>query len=225
MLIDLKKTKYYFLTTGKDDERKNHMVDIFKDYDITEVIPILDIPRLQSGSIGMGRMIDLGLRNQDRTKPFQPFVILEDDVSFYRDFPENLEIPDDSDIFYIGISKCGSFGNRDKKLIIADDVNNDVVKLYNMLSAHGIIICSALGATVYQRCMMEGFIKNTYWDLPLSNIHPYYNVYALKQPLVYQDYKYRGCEEPTKFELQDYISSKNKEFYKNDLLYGMCYMK
>jgi hypothetical protein len=227
MIIDLKKIKYYFLTTGKDHERKNHIAEIFKDYDITEVNPILDIPILQSGSIGMGRMIDLGLRNQDRTKVFQPFIIMEDDVSFYRDFPKTLEIPADSDLFYIGISKCGSFENKDKKIIIAEDVkdNSNIVKIYNMLSCHGIIICSALGATIYQRSMMEGFIKNTYWDLPLSHIHPYYNVYALKKPLLYQDHKYRGCEEPTNFELQTYVTPENKEFYKNDLLYGMCYIK
>ena len=155
MIINLKKIKYYFLTTGRDNERKNHIIDIFKEYDITEVNPMLDIPKLQSGSIGMGRMIDLGLRNQDRVKPFQPFIIMEDDVSFYKDFPETLEIPDDSDLFYIGISKCGSLDNKDKELIIAEDVknNDNIVKIYNMLSCHCIMICSALGATFYQRCM------------------------------------------------------------------------
>jgi len=181
MLVDLKKIKYYFLTTGKDEERKNHMLDIFKDYDITEVNPILNVGKNQSGSVGMGRMIELGLKNQDKSKVFQPFIIMEDDVSFYRDFPDTLEIPDDSDLFYVGISCGGSFGNVDKTLIIADDVNDNsnIVKIYNMLACHGIMICSPSGACFYQKAMMESYHTNIPWDLTLSHMHPFYNVYAL----------------------------------------------
>jgi hypothetical protein len=227
MLIDLKKIKYYFLTMGNNDERKNHIVDLFKDYDITEVNPILNVPKTQSGSVGMGRMIELGLRNQDRTKAFQPFIILEDDVSFYREFPETLEIPDDSDLFYIGISKRGYKENYDCSTLIADDIKDDntIVRIYNMLSCHGIMVCSALGASFYQRTMLESYYKNVIWDVRLAHMHNLYNVYALKKPLVYQDAKYRGEEEATKFELERYVGSKNQEFYKSDVSYAMYYKK
>ena len=199
------------------------MLDIFKEYDITEVNPIMGISRYKSGSTGMGRMIDLGVKNQDRNKPFQPFIILEDDISFYRQIPETIEIPDDSDLFYIGISICGAINNTDKKLIIAEDVDkyDGIVKIYNMLSLHGIMICSASGALAFQRCMVEAYVKNIPWDIPVANIQPYYNTYALKKPFVYQDIKYNGRQSDTKFELKKYVSPKNQKFYKNDISYSM----
>ena len=135
--------------------RKNHILDIFKEIDITEVNPLLGLTRCQSGSIGTGRMIDIGLRRQERNKPFQPFVVLEDDVSFYRDFPENFELPDDADLFYIGISKYGAFNYSDKLIIMAEDIDKDTVRIYNMLSSHAIIICSPLGASIYQRSILS----------------------------------------------------------------------
>jgi hypothetical protein len=208
MIINLKKIKYYFLTTGKNDKRKKHILDTFRDYDITEVNPVLGISKFQSGSIGMSRMIDIGLRQ----KPFKPFVIIEDDVSFYRKIPETITIPEDADLLYIGISMCGGFNNTDQKKIFAEDVNDDLVRIYNMLSCHGIIICSPSGAVAFQRCMVEAYFKNMYWDLPVSHIQPYYNVYALKKPLLYQDKEYNGCENVTKFEL--------KEYYKPNIIKG-----
>ena len=197
------------------------MLDIFKEYDINEVNPIMGISRYKSGSTGMGRMIDLGVKNQDRNKPFQPFIILEDDVSFYRQIPETIEIPDDSDLFYIGISMCGVINNTDRKLLYAKDVNDEIVKIYNMLSTHGIMICSASGALAFQRCMVEGYVRNMSWDIPVANIQPYYNVYALKKPLVYQDITYNGCQSLTKFELKNYVSPDKQKLYKSDISYSM----
>jgi hypothetical protein len=59
MLIDLKKTKYYYLTTRTNAKRVKHIEDILKD-----------------------------------------------DVSLSETIPDNIEIPDDADIIYIGVS-CG----------------------------------------------------------------------------------------------------------------------
>ena len=81
--INLKDAKYYFLTTGTRQDRRDNMMNNFKNHDITEINPDMTVPKFQSGAIGFSRMIDLGLRNQDRTKPFQPFVIMEDDIDFF----------------------------------------------------------------------------------------------------------------------------------------------
>ena len=51
-------------------------------------------------------MIDQGLKDQERDKLFQPFVVLEDDVSIATKL-DTLEIPDDTDLLYVGISPCG----------------------------------------------------------------------------------------------------------------------
>jgi len=222
MIVDLKNIKYYFLTTGQDDQRRNHILTIFQKFDITEINPVMGINRYQSGSIGMSRMIDRGLRDQDRTKSFQPFVIMEDDVSFYREFPENLEIPDESDMLFIGISKCGLLNGKDSEKIFAKNVKvgdskEEIVRIYNMLTCHGIMICSASGANAFQRAVSEGFYSKWHWDLPVAAIQPYYKVYALKKPLVFQDAKYKGCQIATKFELAKYEDFDEKQLVNNNV--------
>lgn len=210
--IKTKEIPIYFLTTGKNEKRRNHILEIFKDYNINEVNPIMGIPKLKSGSIGMGRIIDIGLRNQDRKKLFQPFILIEDDVSFYGDIPDEIEIPEDSDLFYLGISKCGAINNTDSKIIYAKDYNKDIVRIFNMLSGHGILIASALGASLYQRCMMEAYHKNKYWDIPVAHCQKFYKCYAFKKPFFYQDKNYGGQQNATKFILEKYIDKQYPTF-------------
>ena len=145
--IALSCLKYYFLTCDVQGERAQHMISEFKNFNITPVTPVLGISKFKSASIGFSRMIDLGLSQQDVSKPFQPFVIFEDDVSMYRPFPNEIEIPVDTDILYIGISKfrTDSEFNIDPS-VCCEIFDKNLARIYNMLSTHGIIICSSLGA-------------------------------------------------------------------------------
>ena len=208
MHLFLDNIKYYFLTCN-NEIRKQHMLNEFKDYDITEVNPVIDPSKHKSGATGFSRILDLATLNQDRSKPFQPFVIFEDDVKKYREFPKTIEIPDDTDILYIGLSSCGM--NHDHWIPHVCFTNittsNEVIKIYNMLSLHGIIICSPRGLLAIQKCMLEGYFKDIIWDIFTAQIQPLYNVYALKKPLVYQFGELGGQEAPTKIEYPQEISS------------------
>jgi hypothetical protein len=199
MRIDLRNIKGYFLTVDTNSKRKHHMLDEFKNENLTEVNPVIGIGKYKSGATGFCRMIDLALRNQDRSIPFQPFAIYEDDTSKYREYPEFLNIPDDADILYIGISKCSMNDKQFHYNTYYKCVDSEVIRIYNMLSTHGIIICSASGALAIQNAVLEAYHKNIIWDIFMAYIQPYYNVYALKNPLVYQDSKYGGAESQTKF--------------------------
>jgi hypothetical protein len=202
MLIDLKKTKYYYLTTRTNAKRVKHIEGILKIYDLTEVNPIMgeNFGKQRSGCTGTARMVDLGLRNQKKNEPFQPFILLEDDVSLSETMPDKIEIPDDADIIYIGVS-CGGLGKHTRQKpgdpLYATDYNEKYIRVYNMLSTHAIMICSAAGANIYAQCMLEGFYNPTGWDCYLARIQSYYKVYALKNPLFYQDAEYGGVEYST----------------------------
>ena len=194
MKIYLKAIKHYFLTVDTNGSRKKHMMEEFKEYDLTEVNPVLGIGKEKSGATGFSKMIDLGLRNQDRTKPFTPFVMYEDDCSKYREYPDYIEIPDDADICYIGLSKSSMNETKWHIASYYTHIDDAVVRIYNMLATHGIIVCSASGALAIQKAVLEGYQKNIIWDIFVAQIQPYYKVYALKQPLVFQDKKYGGNE-------------------------------
>ena len=193
-IVDMKKIKYYFLTLP-NIKRKEHMQEIFKSYDLKEINPHTGISRNKSGATGFGKMIDQGLKDQDYTKPFQPFIILEDDCSLYREIPNYLTIPYDADLLYIGLSNA-AYGKDNH--VYGKSINDKHFRIYNMLATHGIMICSAIGASVILKCMMESFYNDSPWDIHLREIQPHYKVYGLKEPLVYQDKQFGGQEHPTK---------------------------
>lgn len=207
MKLNLKDMTYYFLTCCRED-RKNHMINQFKDFKLIEVNPIMKIGKRKSGATGFIKILDLACINQDRNKPFQPFAIFEDDVKKNRDFPSDIEIPDDVDILYIGISMCGvNNTNRACRTVCLKNIDKNIVRIYNMLSTHGMIICSIRGVLSLQKCMLEGYFKNKDFDLFPSQMQPHINVYALKNPLVYQYSGVGGLEEETKI---TFIDKKDK---------------
>ena len=205
MILNLKNINYYFLTCN-NKIRRDHIINEFKDLKLIEVNPIMNIGKKKSGATGFSKILDLACINQDKNKPFQPFVIFEDDVKKKRPFPLKIEIPDDTDILYIGLSDCGINNNRrccDK--VFLKHIDKNIVRIYNMLSLHGIIICSIRGLLSIQKCMLEGYFKEIIWDTYTSQMQPHINVYALKDPLVYQYSKIGGLEEQTNI---NYINKK-----------------
>lgn len=207
MKINLNDINYYFLTYN-NLIRKQHILNEFAGYNLIEVNPIPDIGKYKSGASGFIKISDLACQNQDRNMPFQPFVIFEDDAKKHREFPSNIDIPDDADILYIGISRCGMRKTTAKNDVRFININEDVIRIYNMLSSHGILICSMRGLLMIQKCMLEGYYKNNSWDIYTAQIQPYLNVYALKNPLVYQYEKIGGIEEHTKL---TYMNMENRE--------------
>lgn len=201
MKINLDNIYYYFLTCN-NKIRRDHITNEFKNYKLVEVNPIMDIGRNKSGASGFSKILDLACINQDNNKPFQPFAILEDDVKKNCDFPSDIEIPDDTDILYIGLSRCGATIPKHFDTVCFKNINDNIIKIYNMLSTHGMMICSIRGLLTLQKCMLESYFLNKPWDIHITQSQPYLNVYALKKPLVYQYGKIGGHEEPTRI---DYI--------------------
>jgi hypothetical protein len=196
-------------------------VNEFKDYNIHKIIPILGISKSKSGPTGFSKAIDLACKKQDINKPFTPFAILEDDCKKFREFPNELKIPDDADMLYIGNSIVGWDCSKNKHCykIYAENINEEYIKIFNMLSSHGIIICSLTGLISMQKCMTEAYFKNKPWDTFLANIQPHINTYALKKPLVYQYKELNGYELQTKIDFNDLSKCPLKNKHKN-LIYS-----
>ena len=200
-MVNLHTTKFYFLTYN-NPKRRAHLLKEFKDYDTVEVHPLPHRSKFRSGVTGFLRMLDHGARLQDPAKPFQPFIMLEDDAKKYRPFPENIEIPKDTDILYIGISTYGRIrGNTINHGVCYTPINTEVARVYNMLSGHGLLICSSAGLLAVQKCLLEDFSRNRNYDICLAEVQPYYRVYALMRPLVYQYGMIGGTEGATKIEM------------------------
>ena len=207
MIIELKNLDYYYLTIPENIKRIEHIKSEFKHSNLIQINPVPyrnirgnysdKIKKLKSGITGFLRIIDIVSQTCDNGN-FKPFVILEDDVKKYRDFPDKIELPDNSDMCYIGLSRWGMANiksNGVKNSVCYTDVDNNIMRIYNMLSTHGFIVTSIRGLTSLQKCLMEDYYLNRGWDMCLSQIQPYINAYALKEPLVYQFRELGGQED------------------------------
>ena len=61
-----------------DDSNSSYSRNEFSDYNITEVNPVpmnTGISKEQSGASGFCKMLDLAIKNQDKSIPFQPFAL------------------------------------------------------------------------------------------------------------------------------------------------------
>ena len=237
MKIHLNNLTYYYLTLpqeNKEDKkkyqkipnqhknRKDHILNEFNELDLKEVNPIpskyfdydKELSKWQktrkSGASGFLKIIDLA--SQDMADNFKPFVILEDDARKHRQFPDFIEAPKDCDLLYIGLCQWGVTNKEGgtNNSVCYNDVpdNKDVIKIFNMLSLHGIMVCSVRGMLSLQKCILEDFFKDQGWDKTIAHIQPYINTYALKEPLVYQYNKLGGEQKWTKI---NYKKLNNKD--------------
>jgi hypothetical protein len=203
MKIELNKINKFFLT-HKSEEKKQHMLKLFPE--AIEINPNNDVnlSKFKSGASGFINIL-LAAKN-----PI--FMMLEDDVVKYRDFPEELFIPDNADILYIGLS---SWGYCDKKnsginnYVKFTDINEDLIQIYNMLSTHGLIVCSKKGMDILIKALYESYAKDVVWDIFIAQNQKNMNVYALKKPLVYQTAALGGQEKPTKVEVRTFSNAED----------------
>ena len=189
---------YYFLTYN-NETRQKHIMNEFQNFKLVKVKGGDNGGKYISGATGFSRILDLACINQEKDAPFEPFAIFEDDVKKNREFPSTIEIPDDADILYIGSSVWGmTFGTQSHLFSVCfKNVNKDIIRVYNMLSLHGIIICSMRGLLAMQKCILEDLFKNRGYDISIAQMQPHINAYALKNPLVYQYGKIGGQEKST----------------------------
>jgi hypothetical protein len=109
-----------------------------------------------------------------------PLLILEDDVEFAEDFNPIIDIPDDSDGIYLGVSS----GNR---YYASKRYNENYLRIGGILAAHAILYVTPTYrqnmADVGNHCLN---VLQQPWDLGTAQIQFYHRVYATNQPLFYQ---------------------------------------
>jgi hypothetical protein len=116
----------------------------------------------------------------DDTKHSTPVLILEDDVEFVDNFNPVLDIPDDSDGVYLGISHGNVFYGSCQH-------NENYLRIAGILAAHAILYVT----DAYRKAMSEIgqyclYTLNKPWDLGTAGIQKDFKVYTPNNPLIYQ---------------------------------------
>lgn len=116
-----------------------------------------------------------------------PFIILEDDCALNRKFKDEIEIPDNADALYLGISHWGRYIGHSGPFVHTTKVNNEIVRVHNMLATHAILYQSKEYVDICRRVAYHhGYEIKDHLDIGFAEVHKLYNVYCFDDPIFRQ---------------------------------------
>ena len=146
-----------------------------------------------------------------------PFIVFEDDCVDIN-FEPVIEVPDDSDAVYLGISSWGRMNSHSGPCVQYQDIGNGMVRVYNMLGAHAILYMNAEYASLCSRISYQGYEIADHQDIGFAEVQRYYNVYAFDKPMFCQTSS-NGTDQPLSSYPTGEIFTPMKTFWKPTCLY------
>jgi hypothetical protein len=123
-----------------------------------------------------------------------PNIILEDDCLPF-DYREEIDVPDDSDVVFLGISTGTTQIHRPKY----EKISSDIYKLNDMTSVHAILYITQAGRQWLRNAYEITARENIRFDIATARLMPTINAYGLNSPIWYQ----RDVESQTKKTLDE----------------------
>lgn len=117
-----------------------------------------------------------------------PSIILEDDCEIQENNPI-INIPDDADAVYLGLSSWAFNGDVGVEWVHSFSSVpgfKDIYKVNNMLATHAILYLTEDYIDMCKRVAEYSAINSVHVDCSFAEIQKFYNVYALGLPLFYQ---------------------------------------
>jgi GR25 family glycosyltransferase involved in LPS biosynthesis len=202
MKINIKSLKTYVINLKEDEKRRISSKDALNKAGIYDIkfFPAEKYKPSRTGLAITFKKLFKEIENHDN-----PILICEDDILFNEDFNINeIDIPDNADALYIGISKYGrisfinpyvdSFGNSyleqrnktyNEDLVVAR-VDDNLYRIYNMLTAHAIIMVNHKYTKFLHDAIDIAILGGGHQDIVRAVTMPFWNVYALNNPIFYQ---------------------------------------
>lgn len=160
-------------------------------------------------SLGHALLIETALT---QLRPFRPFLILEDDAlpeDNIRDW--TLRFPSDCDAFYPSMASDSADLQADEYVYTFDSTftskpaieipGGNMVRIFNMLTAHACLVLTLPWALNWLRCATEGAARKCGFDVLTAYTMKQYQVYAQLKPWFYQAEVIGGKEFETRLVL------------------------
>jgi hypothetical protein len=183
MQIDLKNIPTVYINMDKDKTRNKEMLDLgknlgIKNYSRSTGVYIEGHPMAGCATSHMNIL----------SKISEPTVILEDDCVVASGITI-IDIPDDADAIYLGLSDWGYLNSFSKTKNFNYTMNNtfkNVYKVDGMLATHAILYISSEYINMASKVAKWSAENDQHIDQGLALIQKYFNVYALGKPIFYQ---------------------------------------
>jgi len=185
MIIDLREIPVVWINLDSATKNAELMENRFKKFEFknTHRKSGVVIPPPPNTDISIAHFRGCGtshIQILDDTAHQTPLLILEDDIEFVENFNPVLEIPDDSDGVYLGVSHGNIYYGSCKH-------NEHYLRISGILAAHAILYVTPR----YRQAMSEVgkyclYTLNKPWDVGTAGIQNQFKVYTPNAPLVYQ---------------------------------------
>lgn len=147
-----------------------------------------------------------------------PFILFEDDcVLFEENYQPIIELPDDADALYLGISSWGRMNGHDGQYVQYDEFEEhpNLLRIYNMLGGHSVVYLNDFYKEMCAKVAYHaGYVIKNYQDIGFAEIQRFFNVYSLNNPLFYQTSNELGTKHKlTSFPMTQCMSYEHLQFY------------
>ena len=182
MKIDIRGLPSYYINLDKDIDKRTSTQSLL------EYLGFEDINRF--GGIlskkGGCRMSHHKLLS-DSSIP-TPCIVFEDDLLFTGNENFIIDVPDDADAVYLGLSEWGRFLDfMGGGWVHYDKVDDTLVRIYNGLSTHAIIYLNPTYREVVSKiAYWHSYVNSCPFDMGIAEVQKYFNVYAVDKPIFKQ---------------------------------------
>jgi hypothetical protein len=184
MKINLRNLNTYYINLDEKEDRRRSIESTLNRLNFSFVTRVSGV-KCDDGKVGCARSQHKVLSD---TSIQTPFLLMEDDCLFTGNYEFEIEVPDDADALFIGVSQWARYLNFSGPFLHYKKINDKIVQVYNMLSGHAIIYFSEEYRKVCSRISKYcGYQLMDHMDNGYAEIQKYYNVYSLDMPIFKQD--------------------------------------
>jgi len=181
MNLDLREIPFYYVNLEDAVERRENVETILKELGIKSVNRVNAV-RHSNGFAGCARTVSDFLHEVTDG----PFVLIEDDIAV-KNWEPILEVPDDADALYLGISGWGRMNGHSGPFVQWEHIDDNLLRVYNMLGGHAIVYLSSEWVEMARRCCYHaGYVIESYYDIQVAEVQRFFNIYSLDDPYFYQ---------------------------------------
>ena len=180
MNLDLRKIPAIYINLDRDTEKNERMVKMLEECGFETIIRVEAYAFPDRHLAGCSLSHHVALNELD-----VPFIVFEDDCVI-KNFTPEIEVPDDADALYLGISSWGRMNSHSGPFVQYEKIDNDILRVYNMLGAHAILYLNEDFVDLYKRIAYHGYCISDHMDIGFAEVQKYYDVYAFNKPMFCQ---------------------------------------
>ena len=181
MKIDLRKIPAVYMNLKQHEDKNENMQNLLGECGFETIIRVEGHYRPDNPPAGCA-----GAHYNGLCEINPPFVLFEDDCLLHN-FEPIIEVPDDADAVYLGTSQWARYFSFSGPFVHYDVVDDNIVRVYNMLGGHSILYLTQEYVKMCQRISYHASKVIGYNQDPgFAEVQKYFNIYSVNDPFFKQ---------------------------------------